>query len=195
MAIAALAAIGWGSAIAAPETNALPTGGRVTSGAATITSTTGSAPVMTIDQSTQRAVVDWNKFDVGQNATVKFNQPNAQSSTLNRVSDANPSQIFGKIQAQGEVILVNQAGVYFSPTSSVDVGSIVASTHNISNDDYMAGKSSYDRNGSSGKVINEGKIKAAIGGYVAMLAQKFKFRNHYCQNGIGCFGFWRAHHP
>ena len=174
MAIAALAAIGWGSAIAAPETNALPMGGRVTSGAATITSTTGSAPVMTIDQSTQRAVVDWNKFDVGQSATVKFNQPNAQSSTLNRVSDANPSQIFGKIQAQGEVILVNQAGVYFSPTSSVDVGSIVASTHNISNDDYMAGKSSYDRNGSSGKVINEGKIKAAIGGYVAMLAPEVR---------------------
>jgi fibronectin-binding autotransporter adhesin len=150
IACAVFTAIGWGSAIAAPETNALPTGGRVTSGAATITSTTGSAPVMTIDQSTQRAVVDWNKFDVGQNATVKFNQPNAQSSTLNRVSDANPSQIFGKIQAQGEVILVNQAGVYFSPTSSVDVGSIVASTHNISNDDYMAGKSTYDRNGSSG---------------------------------------------
>ncbi|MBU3737085.1 MAG: filamentous hemagglutinin N-terminal domain-containing protein, partial [Methylobacterium sp.] len=81
---------------------------------------------MNVNQTSQRAVVDWNTFNVGQNATVKFNQPNAQASTLNRVSDSNPSQIFGKIQSQGEVVLVNQAGVYFSPTASADVGSLVA---------------------------------------------------------------------
>jgi filamentous hemagglutinin family protein len=172
--IAVLTAIAWGNVFAAPETNALPTGGRVSAGAATISSTSGSAPVMTVNQSSQRAVVDWNKFDVGQNATVKFNQPNAQASTLNKIADANPSQVFGKIQSNGEVVLVNQAGVYFSPSASVDVGSVVATTHNISNDDYMAGKSNYDRNGSTGKVINEGKIQAALGGYVAMLAPEVR---------------------
>lgn len=174
IACAAFAALGLGNVQAAPEANALPTGGLVAAGSATISSSGGAAPVTTINQSSQRAVVDWNTFNVGQNSTVKFNQPNAQASTLNRVSDSNPSQIFGKIQSQGEVVLVNQAGVYFSPTASVDVGSIVATTNNISNDDYMAGKSSYDRNGSSGKVVNEGKIQSAINGYIALLAPEVR---------------------
>ncbi|MEY4557772.1 MAG: hypothetical protein RLY42_948, partial [Pseudomonadota bacterium] len=174
IACAAFAALGFGNVHAAPEANALPTGGRVAAGSATISSTGGAVPVTTINQSSQRAVVDWNTFNVGQNSTVKFNQPNAQASTLNRVSDSNPSQIFGKIQSQGEVVLVNQAGVYFAPTASVDVGSIVATTHNISKDDYMAGKSSYDRNGSSGKVVNEGKIQSSINGYIALLAPEVR---------------------
>lgn len=167
MALAIGAFQGFGNAYAAPDVNALPTGGQVTAGNASLAQ---SGNTMNVNQTSQRAVVDWNTFNVGQNATVKFNQPNAQASTLNRVSDSNPSQIFGKIQSQGEVVLVNQAGVYFSPTASADVGSLVASTHSISNDDYMAGKATYDRNGSTGKVINEGKIKASLGGYVAMLA-------------------------
>jgi len=158
-----------------PSTNALPTNGQVAAGTASI-STAGSvdAPVMHVNQTSQRAIVNWDKFDVGTNATVNFNQPNAQASTLNRINDSNPSQIFGKINAPGEVVLVNQAGVYFSPSSSLDVGAVVATSHHISDADYMAGKSSYDRKGATGKVINEGNIKTALGGYVALLAPEVR---------------------
>ena len=175
MVAACLLFVGIDAQAADPATNALPTNGQIAAGNASIsTAGTAAAPVMNINQTSQRAVVNWDKFDVGAAATVNFNQPNAQASTLNRVSDANPSKIFGKINAPGEVILVNQAGVYFSPSSSLDVGAVVATTHNISDADHMAGKATYDRNGATGKVINEGNIKTALGGYVALLAPEVR---------------------
>jgi filamentous hemagglutinin family protein len=133
-----------------------------------------SAPVMNVNQASQRAVVNWEKFDVGASATVNFNQPNAQASTLNRISDPNPSKVFGKINAPGEVVLVNQAGVYFAPSASLDVGAVVATSHSINDADYMAGKAQYDRNGATGKVINEGQIKTSLAGYVALLAPEVR---------------------
>ncbi|TSA58577.1 MAG: filamentous hemagglutinin N-terminal domain-containing protein, partial [Methylophilaceae bacterium] len=160
----------------APAVNALPTGGQVAAGVATIVagSANASVPVLNVNQTSQRAVVNWEKFDVGAAATVNFNQPNAQASTLNRISDPNPSRIFGKINAPGEVILVNQAGVYFGPSANVDVGAVTATSHSINDADYMAGKTTYDRNGATGKVVNEGTIKTGLGGYVALLAPEVR---------------------
>jgi filamentous hemagglutinin family protein len=160
----------------APAVNTLPTGGQVAAGSAHIATDTSnaSAPVLNVNQTSQRAVVNWEKFDVGAAATVNFNQPNAQASTLNRVSDPNPSRIFGKINAPGEVILVNQAGVYFSPSASLDVGAVTATSHSIKDADFMAGKATYDRNGATGKVVNEGNIKTGLGGYVALLAPEVR---------------------
>ena len=104
----------------------LPQGGVVSAGQATI-SQTGNT--LNINQTSQRAVVDWTSFNVGTQAQVNFQQPNAQSATLNRVSDTNPSQILGRITAPGQVVLVNPQGVYFGKSSSVDVGALVATTH------------------------------------------------------------------
>ena len=118
--------------------------------------------------------MNWDSFNVGKDATVNFNQPNSSASTLNRISSGTPSQIYGKINAVGEVILQNTAGVYFSKSASLDVGSIAATTHSISNDDYNNGKYHFDRNGSTGSVINEGNIKAGLNGYVAMLAPEVR---------------------
>ncbi|CAN6132741.1 Filamentous haemagglutinin, N-terminal [Methylophilaceae bacterium] len=164
------------SAETAPDVNALPTNGQVVAGTANISTdnSNANAPVLNVNQASQRAVVNWDKFDVGSAATVNFKQPNAQASTLNRVTDANPSKVFGKINAPGEVVLVNQAGVYFAPGASLDVGSVVATSHSISDADYMAGKNQFDRNGATGKVINEGNIKTALAGYVALLAPEVR---------------------
>ena len=108
----------------------LPTGGQVNAGQATLSQ---SGNTLNVNQTSQRAVVDWNTFNVGKDATVNFQQPNAQSATLNRVSDSQPSQILGRITAPGSVVLVNPEGVYFGKSSSVDVGGLVATTHNTSN--------------------------------------------------------------
>jgi len=51
------------------------------------------------------AIIDWQTFNVGSAAQVNFNQPNSEAATLNRVLDSNPSQIFGKITATGQVSL------------------------------------------------------------------------------------------
>ena len=154
----------------------LPTGGRVAAGNAVIATdvSKANAPVLNVNQTSQSAIVNWDKFDLGSAATVNFNQPNAQASTLNRIGNASPSQINGKINAPGEVVLVNNAGIYFTKTANIDVGAVVATTHNISDADYLAGKANYDRNGATGKVVNEGNIRTGLGGYVALLAPEVR---------------------
>jgi filamentous hemagglutinin family protein len=142
-------------------------GGSVARGSATITQT---ATAMTVNQSSQRAIINWDSFNLGRVASINFVQPNAQADTLNRVNDHNPSQIFGRITSNGQVFLSNPSGVYFSPTASVDVGALVATSHSISDANFMAGNYQFERNGATGKVINEGRINAALGGYVALLA-------------------------
>ena len=160
-----------GSALAAPPNppapTALPTGGVVSAGAAIIG--TASA-VMTINQTSQRAAINWNTFDVGSAAKVNIEQPNAQAVLMNRVLDSNPSQIFGKITATGHVYLVNPSGVYFSPSASVDVGGLVATTHSMSDADFMAGSTTFKRNGATGSIENEGELRAKLDGYIALLA-------------------------
>ena len=168
--VAALAMAGLAQA-GAPAPKQLPTGGSVVAGTANIAGTvTTSSASMTITQSSQRAVVDWTRFDVGSAAQVTFVQPSASSVTLNRVLSSDPSQIFGRISANGQVFLTNPSGVYFAPGSSVDVGGLVATTHSIGNDAFMAGSNSFSRNGSTGTVHNEGTLTAALGGYIALLA-------------------------
>ncbi|MBK7000451.1 MAG: filamentous hemagglutinin N-terminal domain-containing protein, partial [Rhodoferax sp.] len=156
---------------APPAPTQLPTGGQVVAGQAAITQT---GAVMQINQGSNRAAIDWQTFNVGAAAQVKFNQPSSTSATLNRVLDSNPSQIFGRISANGQVILTNPNGVHFAPGASVDVGSLIATTHSISTNDFMAGKSRYTRDGATGSVINEGKLTAALGGYIALLAPEVR---------------------
>lgn len=154
-----------------PAATALPTGGQVVAGTAALAQ---SGATLNINQTTQRAAVNWQTFNVGSQATVNFNQPNAASVTLNRVSDPNPSQIFGRINAPGQVFLTNSSGVYFAPGASVNVGGLVASTHSLSNADFMAGKNTFTRNGATGAVVNEGNLTAALGGYIALLAPEVR---------------------
>ena len=124
---------------------------------------------LNITQGSDRAAIDWQSFNVGKDAHVQFNQPSAASVTFNRVMSADPSQIFGRISANGQVVLTNPAGVYFGKDARVDVGGLVATTHSISTADFMAGNMRYTRDGSTGQVINKGRIEVAPGGYVALL--------------------------
>ncbi|PUE33053.1 hypothetical protein B9Z35_05895 [Limnohabitans sp. Jir61] len=151
----------------APPTTQLPTGASVMRGAASITQT---GATMVVNQTTSNAVVNWSTFNVGANAQVNFNLPSSTSTTLNRVTGSNPSQIFGQITSNGQVFLVNPSGVYFAPSAQVDVGSLTATTHSISDDNFMTSKYQFERNGTTAKVVNEGKLTAALGGYIALLA-------------------------
>ncbi|MCF8159223.1 MAG: filamentous hemagglutinin N-terminal domain-containing protein, partial [Polaromonas sp.] len=149
----------------------LPTGAQVTAGSAAVTQ---AGSKMDVNQTSNRAVINWNTFNVGSQAQVNFNQPSATAATLNRVLDSNPSQILGKITANGQVYFVNPNGVYFGKSASVDVGALVASTHNIKDADFMAGNAKFSRDGSTGSVVNEGDIRAALNGFVALLAPEVR---------------------
>jgi filamentous hemagglutinin family protein len=165
----------WGFAVQAqippPAPKALPGGAQVSAGQASILKNGAS---MVIQQGTDRASINWQSFNVGKDAQVQFQQPSAASVTLNRVMSSEPSQIFGRITANGQVILTNPAGVYFGKDARVDVGGLVATTQSISDADFMAGKHRYERSGSTGSVVNEGELKAALGGYIALLAPEVR---------------------
>ena len=147
---------------------ALPQGGQVAAGAADIAATQAE---MAIHQATQNAVINWNSFNIGAGERVNIYQPNAQAALLNRVLGGNPSEIFGTLSANGRVFLVNPAGVLFAPGAQVDAGSILASTMNITNADFMAGKYAFIGTPNDGKVINRASLIAKNEGTVALLGK------------------------
>ena len=164
---AACLCVGLARAQTAPAPSQLPSGGKVVGGNASI-SATGST--LNINQSSNRAAIDWNSFNVGSDARVNFNQPSASSVTLNRVVGGDPSQIMGRINAPGQVFISNASGVIFGAKSQVDVGGLLVTTLGISNEDFMAGKSSFSGNGTNASVVNQGTLQAALSGFVALLA-------------------------
>lgn len=146
---------------------ALPEGGQVAAGQAAIT-TAGST--MTIAQQTAQAIINWQNFGIGSGEAVHINQPNSQAMLLNRVVGSNPSEIFGQLTANGQVILVNPNGVFFRPGSSVDVGGLTASTLNIANEDFLKGQLRFAGD-SQNQVVNAGSLTAQ-NGYVNLLAKE-----------------------
>src|SRR5688572_10296579 len=116
---AGLAAITVTALAPLPALAQMPAGGTVTHGSATIQSV--SPTQQRIKQNSDRAVINWQSFSIGQPNSVQFVQPGASSVILNRVTGANPSSIFGSLSANGQVFLVNPYGVYFSPSARVDV--------------------------------------------------------------------------
>ena len=149
------------------DPNALPTQGSVQVGSGQI-SQSGNAMVVT--QGSARLGVDWQSFNIGANGSVTFVQPGRDAVALNRVVGNDASQIFGRLTANGQVFLVNPNGVLFAPGSKVDVGGLVASSLNLSQEDFKSGKYQFVGLDGSAKVSNQGDIQAATGGYVALFA-------------------------
>jgi filamentous hemagglutinin family protein len=146
---------------------ALPTGGSVAAGSASISSP--RAGTLNINQSSNQAIVNWQSFSVGSGGTVNFNQPGASSATLNRVTGSAPSSIAGTINAPGTVLLVNPNGIAITKNGVVNTGSFAASTLDIKNEDFLAGRYKFTGNGSSATVVNRGRINVSDGGFAALL--------------------------
>ena len=150
--------------------NTLPVLSSIQSGNVNINSNNN---VLNINQSSNKAIIDWKTFDVGSESTVNFNQPSASSSTLNKILSSDPSKIFGKLNATGEVIFQNYGGIYFGKNSRLDVGSITATTGNIRNEDYLNNNYKFDLTNSTGNIENLGEINA-FENYVALLSPEVR---------------------
>ncbi len=146
---------------------ALPTGGEVAAGSATISQP--GANHLRIDQSSASAILNWQSFSIGANQSVVFAQPSASAVALNRVLGNSASEIFGSLSANGRVFLVNPNGILFGPGASVDVGGFVASTLSIKDSDFLAGRYVFAREGAAGSIVNRGTINAASG-FAALVA-------------------------
>ena len=135
----------------------LPSGNTTITGDISISSDTQT---MTIDQQSDQAIIEWNSFNIGENNTVTFQQPSSSSSTLNRVISGNPTTLAGSLSANGKVFVVNENGVYFTPTSTINTHSFAASTLSLSNDNFLNNIFSFSSSNQSllQSVINKGLI-------------------------------------
>src|SRR5215203_2060329 len=157
LATTALLPLGIGFAVAGP------TGGVVVGGEATIRDQ-GSRNVV-IDQWSHRAIINWYTINIGAGESTRFNQPDSSSVVLNRVTGGvGPSEIFGTVTANGRVFVINRDGILFGPNAVVDTAGFLATTSDIKNDDFMAGRYNFNIPGRpDASIVNHGTITATLG--------------------------------
>ncbi|WP_167856075.1 filamentous hemagglutinin N-terminal domain-containing protein [Natronospirillum operosum] len=148
-----------------------PTGGQVTGGDGNIQRPDDQTT--NVHQHTDKLVVEWQSFNLTPEEIVNFLQPGSNSIVLNQILDGDMSVIRGQINANGHVILSNANGLYFGNTAQLSVGSLIASGHHLSTEDFLDGNLNFERQeGTSGRVINRGTINAATGGSVTLLGSQ-----------------------
>lgn len=159
-----------GQLLLASGATAAPAGGVVVGGTGTIEQTGLDT---TITQNSDRLAVDWASFNIAADERVAFVQPDQNAIALNRILDASGSRILGRIDANGQVILMNPNGVFFGEGASVNVGGLVASGLAIDTSDFLNGDLLLTAlDGTAGTVINRGLINAATGGNVALIGKQ-----------------------
>ena len=148
---------------------AAPQGGKVVGGSASIQQ---SGANTTINQSSDRAVINWHSFDIAKHEAVRHNMPSSSSAALHRVvGGGGASQIEGLLQSNGNIYLVNPAGVVIHKGARIDTNGFVATSRDISNSNFMNGKMVFDKPGLAGaQVINQGEITVRESGLAALVA-------------------------
>ncbi len=102
-----------------------PTGSQIESGSATIT--TPTQHTVLIQQHSDKAIIHWQSFNIGTQEKTQFVQPSVTSVALNRINpNLGASQIFGNLVSNGQIILINQAGIFFASGAQINVGGIIA---------------------------------------------------------------------
>lgn len=157
--------------MAQPAPNAQPVFQNLAGGSATVSQTPSST---TIVQTSGRAALNWQSFNVGSQQTVTFQQPSASSVALNTVTGPNPSQIAGKIDANGQIVLVNQSGVIFYRGSQVNAAGLAVSAAGANTATFMAGgKIVLDQAGApDAKIVNRGQITIQGAGLASLVAPR-----------------------
>ncbi|HYM33377.1 MAG TPA: filamentous hemagglutinin N-terminal domain-containing protein, partial [Candidatus Cybelea sp.] len=146
---------------------AAPKGGMVTAGKGTISATGTLTTVTTV---TNQTIINWQSFSVAGNETVKFMQPNAASSVLNRIAGGDPSVILGDIQSNGRIYLINPSGVVFGAGARIDTAGLVASTLQLTDKDFLAKGDQHFIGTSQASVTNLGAINVN-GGDAALIGR------------------------
>ena len=129
-----------------------------------------NGPQLTITAS-QNAFLNWQTFNIAAGETTIFQQPSAQSIVWNQVNDPNPSQIFGSLQANGIVVLMNSSGFYFGPNSYIKTGGLIVSTANCAPVQNSGGAWEFNGPPPAASIINYGKINVTDGGPAFLIAQ------------------------
>src|SRR5215813_2187427 len=147
-----------------------PTGPMVVNGQVTINQ---AGNLLQITNS-PNSIINWQSFSIGVNEITRIQQQSASSQILNRVVGTagaiNPSVILGALQSNGRVFLINPSGILFGAGAQVDVAGLVASSLNLSNQDFLGGRLRFTDVPGAGSVVNEGAINTTRGGQVFRVA-------------------------
>ncbi|HEX3139619.1 MAG TPA: filamentous hemagglutinin N-terminal domain-containing protein, partial [Rhizobacter sp.] len=165
-------ALAAGAAVAPGLALANPSGAQVAAGSVKMVSSLPTT--LDIQQSSNLAIINWQSFNIAAGETVNFIQPSLNSVALNRVLGNDPSAIFGRLNANGTVMLVNPNGVVFGASSRVDVGGLVATTANIQDRDFLAGRLRFDQASTvaNAGIVNAGQISIKASGLAALVAPR-----------------------
>jgi|GEM_PF-3071141 len=148
------------------QLQALPAGQRVMAGSASFAKTLNNLKITT----SNKAIINYNSFNIGTKEGVLFVQPSINSVVLNRVIQANPSSILGSLNANGNVFLVNPAGIFFGANSIVNANSFLATTLNISDDNFLNGNYQFQqmKDIAQSYIVQKGSISVSPQGFVVL---------------------------
>jgi len=149
--------------------SALPKEGKVAAGNVNFSQPDPHTLVIT---ASDKAIINYEQFSIGENEAVQFIQPKIHSTVLNRVTGGNPSEIFGHLRSNGRVFLINPNGILYGPNSQVNVGSLIASTLNIDDNDFLKEKYRFrlDPRAKNSKIVNRGTLTAMHEGHIVLMA-------------------------
>jgi len=138
-----------------------PSGGTVVKGSAEIVQDIEG--VLQVLQDSDKAVIEWEDFSIGIDELTQFLQPGSDSATLNRVTSGAVSQLMGDLKANGKVLVINPNGIVIGSEGSVDTAGFIASSLNVSDDEFMAGGDMVFKGDSDASVLNMGRIETKTG--------------------------------
>ena len=162
LAIAVACALGSGAAMANPS------GASVVSGQANVAA---AGKTLTVTN-TPGAIIQWRGFSIAADELTRFVQQTSRSSVLNRVVGQDPSLLLGRLESNGRVFLINPNGIVFGAGSRIDVGGLVASTLDIGDADFLAGRWRFHGPAGAGSLTQLGTIATAAGGQVVLVAPR-----------------------
>src|SRR5579885_260360 len=171
LATTALVAFSGSAAAGSPVPSSGLSGFNVVSGGATLSTQSPTKSVIT--QSTGKAIITWSAFSIPKGSTVQFVQPGRSSIALNRVTGGSVSNILGDLIANGQIWLINPAGVFIGRGANVDVAGLMATTADIQNNDFLSGNYKFGIGSSNpnASIVNQGTIRTSGGSAVLAGAQ------------------------
>src|SRR4051794_471982 len=146
--------------------NANPTGPTVTSGTATFNTLANTLTISNVPGT----IIQWQGFSIQANEITRFLQQNSSSAVLNRVTGGNMSQLLGQLLSNGRVFLINPNGIVIGQGAVIDVAALVASSLNVADKDFLAGRYRFTGQTGASSVINHGTLTTPAGGFVYLVA-------------------------
>jgi len=121
-----------------------------------------------IIESGKNAVIQWDSFSIGELERVRFSQTDSHSVVLNRVMGGSRSALLGSLDSNGQVLLINPNGVLIGKDGLIQTAGFIASTADLSNEEFLRQGNLHFAADSSASIINLGAIECPTGDIILL---------------------------